>query len=330
VNTKPFSDREHNPPRAIVLPVLLFFILSGFAVSQVVPPSHDRDQENFRISVDVDLVVLQATVRDREGHTVMELGPRDFQIFEDGRPQAIRLFRHEDTPVTVGLVIDHSGSMREKLADVTAGAQAFVHSSNPHDKMFVVNFNETVSLGLPIGIRFSDNAEQLGGAIWGAPAIGTTALYDAIIEALKRLQQGTSDKKVLIVISDGGDNASKAALDHVLKMAEQSSAMIYTIGIFELEDTDRNPKVLQRLAQETGGEAIFPTRISETVETCERIARDIRDQYTIGYSSPNASRDGTYHKVRLTAQMNGNGKLSVRTRAGYRAGGAFQPSRDAK
>ena len=107
-------------------------------------------------------MVLQATVRDREGHTVMELGQRNFEVFEDGRPQPIRLFRHEDTPVTVGLVIDHSGSMREKLADVTAGAQAFVHSSNPNDQMFVVNFNETVSLGLPIGMRFSDNAGTTG------------------------------------------------------------------------------------------------------------------------------------------------------------------------
>jgi Ca-activated chloride channel homolog len=113
-------------------------------------------------------------------------------------------------------------------------------------------------------------------------------------------------------------------------MAEQSNATIYTIGIFEPEDPDRNPKVLQRLAQETGGEAIFPTRLSETVEICERIARDIRDQYTIGYSSPNDKRDGTYHKVRLTARMNGNGKLSVRTRAGYRTEGTFQPSKDAK
>lgn len=324
---KPTSDREHNA--AVVLPVL-FFVLSGFAISQVVPTDNGRDQENFRISVEVDLVVLQATVRDREGHTVMELGQRNFEVFEDGRLQPIRLFRHEDTPVTVGLVIDHSGSMREKLADVTAGAQAFVRSSNPNDQIFVVNFNETVSLGLPIGMRFSDNAGQLGAAIWGAPANGTTALYDGIIEALKRLQQGTSDKKVLIVISDGGDNASKAGLDQVVKMAEQSSAMIYAIGIFDPEDPDRNPKVLQRLAQETGGEAIFPTRLSETVEICERIARDIRDQYTIGYSSPNDKRDGTYHKVRVTARMEGNGKLSVRTRAGYRSGEQFSSSKDGR
>ena len=154
-------------------------------------------------------------------------------------PQPIRLFRHEDTPVTVGLIIDHSGSMRKKLKDVTAGAQAFVQSSNPNDQMFVVNFNEIVSLGLPIGMRFSDNAEHIGSGIWGRPAIGTTALYDAIVEALKRLQEGSSDKKVLIVISDGGDNASKATLDRVLKMTEQSSAMIYTIGIFDADDPDK-------------------------------------------------------------------------------------------
>jgi len=329
VTRKPNLDREHGVAKAAVLPVL-FFVLSGFAGAQVAPPGNGPDRENFRISVEVDLVVLQATVRDREGHTVTQLGQQNFEVFEDGRPQPIRLFRHEDTPVTVGLVIDHSGSMREKLADVTAGAQAFVHSSNPNDQMFVVNFNEAVSPGLPAGTRFSDNAEQLGGAIWGARAIGTTALYDAIIEALKRLQQGTSDKKVLIVISDGGDNASKASLDQVLKLAEQSSAMIYTIGIFDPEDPDRNPKVLQRLARETGGEAIFPTRLSETVEICERIARDIRDQYTIGYSSPNERQDGSYHKVRIAARTNGNEKLSVRARAGYRAGGALQPSKDAK
>jgi VWFA-related protein len=192
------------------------------------------------------------------------------------------------------------------------------------------DFNEAVSLGLPAGTRFSDNAEQLGGAIWDAQAVGTTALYDAIIEALKQLQQGASDKKVLIVISDGGDNASKANLDQVLKMAEQSSAMIYTIGIFDPEDPDRNPKVLRRLARETGGEAIFPTRLSETVEICERIARDIRDQYTIGYSSPSDQRDGVYHKVRIAARTNGNEKLSVRTRAGYRSLEALQPSKDSK
>ncbi len=175
---------------------------------------------------------------------------------------------------------------------------------------------------------FSDNVQQLRVAIWRAPAIGTTALYDAIIEALRRLREGASDKKVLIVISDGADNASKANLDRVLKTAEQSSAMIYAIGIFDSGDPDANPKVLRHLAHETGGEAFFPEQLKESVEICERIARDIRDQYTIGYSSANAKRDGVYHKVRVTARVHGNGKLSVRTRAGYSSAVELPPGKD--
>jgi Ca-activated chloride channel homolog len=306
----------------------LLLVVGCFAAAQAPPSNTDPDQKAYRISVEVDLVVLQAAVREREGHAVPELRQQDFDVFEDGRPQSIRLFRHEDTPVTVGLVIDHSGSMGEKLADVTAAAQAFVHSSNRDDQMFVVNFNETVSLGLPRGMRFSDSVEQLGIAIGEAPADGMTALYDAIIEALERLQKGTSDKKVLIVISDGGDNASRANLDRVLRLTEQSNAMIYTIGIFDPDDPDTNAAVLRRLGKESGGEAFFPARLSETVEICQRIARDIRDQYTIGYSSTNQKRDGAYHKIRLTTRVKGGGKLSVRTRAGYSAGARLPPGKD--
>ena len=291
------------------------------ASKEVAAPSRNTEQGSeggaFQIKVDVDLVVLGATVRDHQGHAVPQLKREDFEVFEDGRPQPIRLFRHDDTPVTVGLLIDHSGSMREKLEEVTAGARAFVRSSNSSDQMFVVNFNETVSEGLPLGLRFSDNVELLGNAVWGHPAVGTTALYDAIIGGLTRLQEGSREKKVLIVISDGGDNASKAPLDRVIKMAEQSNAMIYTIGIFETDDPDGKPGVLRRLAHETGGQAFFPAQLSETVEICERIAKDIRDQYTIGYSSPDEKRDGTYHKIRLTAHSKTGGKLTVRTRAGY-------------
>jgi Ca-activated chloride channel family protein len=313
-------------PAAPVLRGLVLLLVGCAALAQGPPPGNSLETDAFRISVEVDLVVLQATVRDHLGHTVMELGQNDFEVFEDGRAQPIRLFRHEDTPVTVGLIIDHSGSMRNKLADVTAGAQAFVRSSNRNDQMFVVNFNEIASLGLPIGMGFSDRVGTLGAAIWGAPAIGTTALYDAIVEGLKRLQQGSSDKKVLIVISDGGDNASKATLDRVLKLTEQSSAMIYTIGIFDADDPDKNPRVLQRLAHESGGEAFFPAEVSETLEICERIARDIRDQYTIGYSTMSGKKDGTYHKVRLTARAKTDGKLTVRTRAGYSSGVKLAPA----
>jgi Ca-activated chloride channel homolog len=291
--------------------------------AQVAAPSRSTQQGSepgaFQISVDVALVVLEATIRDHEGHAVPQLKREDFELFEDGRPQPIRLFRHEDTPVAVGLVIDHSGSMKEKLDEVTAGARAFVRSSNSNDQMFVVNFNEKVSQGLPQGIRFSDSVDQLAAAVSGHTAVGTTALYDAIIDGLIRLRDGAREKKVLIVISDGGDNASQAPLDRVLKMAEQSNAMIYTIGIFEADDPDGRPGVLRRLAHQTGGEAFFPEKITEAVEICERIAKDIRDQYTIGFSSASEKRDGAYHKIRLTAHSTKDGKLSVRTRAGYSA-----------
>jgi VWFA-related protein len=310
----------------ILLPQAVAQVTSKPALAPAPAPAHaapqDSDPGAFQISVDVALVVLEATIRDHEGHAVPNLTREDFEVYEDGRPQPIRLFRHEDTPVAVGLVIDHSGSMREKLQEVTAGARAFVRSSNSRDQMFVVNFNETVSQGLPSGVRFSDSVEQLAAAVWGHPAVGTTALYDAIIEALGRLHEVAREKKVLIVISDGGDNASKAPLDRVLKMAEQSNAVIYTIGIFDPEDPDGKPGVLRRLAHETGGQAFFPAQLSEAVDICERIARDIRDQYTIGYSSPVEKRDGAYHKIRLTAHSKTGGKLAVRTRAGYSAADA--------
>ncbi len=304
-------------------PIALLLAAGCTVLAQVAKPGHSAQQGlepgEFQISVDVALVVLEATIRDHEGHAVPNLKGEDFEVFEDGRPQPIRLFRHEDTPVAVGLVIDHSGSMREKLAEVTAGARAFVRSSNSRDRMFVVNFNEKVSQGLPLGVRFSDSVEQLGAAVWGQPAVGTTALYDAVIEGMTRLQEGGREKKVLIVISDGGDNASKASLDRVLKMAEQSNAVIYSIGIFDPDDPDGKPGVLRRLAHETGGQAFFPSKLTETVEICERIARDIRDQYTVGYSSASEKRDGAYHKIRLTARSKTGGKLTVRTRAGYSA-----------
>ena len=270
-----------------------------------------------QIRVNVDLVVLPATVQDRHRQRVSDLQEANFAVFEDRVAQRIRLFRHEDIPVTVGLVVDHSGSMHAKLAEVTAGAKAFVRSSNTDDQMFVVNFNKTVSLGLPDSIGFTTNAEELERAIWRSQAAGETALYDAIVKAMTRLQAGSRDKKVLVVISDGADNASGHNLAQVLGMAARSSAIIYTVGLFTPDDQDANPSVLRRLAQATGGEAFFPRELNDVVTICDRIARDIRSQYTIGYVSSNVKQDGVYRTVRVAAQAPDRGKLSVRTRPGY-------------
>ena len=320
----PARAGERGAAKAIALPTLLLIVLMGYAGHQTPPAPQDRDSGPLRISVDVALVVLHATVSDRQGGFVSDLGERDFEVYEDGVPQSIRLFSNEDVPVTVGLVVDHSTSMGPKLAEVTAAARAFVRSSNRDDEMFVVNFNERVSLGLPGAIRFTDSTAELGDAIAAAPTGGQTALYDAIAKGLDELQAGSRDKKVLIAVSDGGDNVSAHSLAEVMKLAGQSSAVIYTVGIFEEEDPDRNPGVLKHLAQATGGEAFFPGRIGEVLAICERIARDIRHQYTIGYVPINLAHDGAYHAIRVLARAQGH-KLSVRTRTGYMASGEPQP-----
>jgi Ca-activated chloride channel family protein len=328
VTRTPSWAGERGVAKALALPVLLLVVLGGYAGRQVPPASSGQDAGSYRIAVNVDLVVLHATVYDQQGRVVSSLRQQDFEVYEEGVPQRIRLFLHEDIPVTVGLVVDHSGSMQPKLVEVTAAARSFVQSSNPEDQMFVVNFNETVSLGLPHTLRFTNSSVELERAIWRAPATGMTALYDAIIEALKQLQAGSRDKKVLIVISDGGDNASAHSLAQVTSIAGQSTAIIYTIGLFDEGDADADPKVLNRLAQATGGEAFFPRQLSAVVPICESIARDIRNQYTIGYVSANAARDGSYRAIRVAARATGRSKLFVRTRAGYIAASEPRPGKD--
>jgi len=297
------------------LPAILLMMPGFYAESQAARPGNGQGPD-YRFSVDVNPVVLNATVRDRQGGFAADLSEQDFAVYEDGVPQHIRLFQHDDIPVTVGLVVDHSGSMRPRLRDVTAAARSFVQFSNSEDQMFVVNFNETVSMGLPETTRFSNDSAALGNAIWRSPAFGETALYDALVKALARLQEGHWDKKVLLVISDGGDNASAHTLAEILKTGERSGTLVYTIGIFEPDDPDKNPAVLKRLALESGGEAFFPAESGDVVAVCERIARDIRSQYTLGYVSNTASRAG-YHTVRVVARGTGNRQLVVRTRSGY-------------
>jgi Ca-activated chloride channel family protein len=299
------------------LPWLFLISFMGGALAQ--------SPEPYKISVDVNLVELHATVCDRKGRFVSDLAERDFDVYEDGVKQAVRLFKYEDVPVTVGLVIDHSGSMHSKIEEVIAAARTFVKSSQAADEMFVVNFNETVLSEMPG--KFTNRPDQLALAISSSPTIGQTALYDAMVVARERLRTGSLDKKVLLVISDGGDNASRHKLTDVLKMAEQSTALVYTIGIFDKDDPDQNASVLRRLARETGGEAFFPQQLSETVAICERIARDIRHQYTIGYASSNLVQSHAYRSIRVNAHGAGTGKLIVRTRSGYIAGGDEPPSR---
>jgi len=265
------------------------------------------------------MVVLHASVRNRKGILVSGLDKDKFQVYEDGVPQQIEYFSHEDVPVTVGLVVDDSGSMRPKRPEVIAAALAFARSSNPEDQMFAVSFNEKVSFGLPEDQPFTDKGVQLEAALSRSAAAGMTALYDAVAAALEHLKKGNRDKKVLLVVSDGGDNASQHTLAQVMAMAGQPDAIIYTIGLFDRQDPDRNPRVLKQFAKATGGEAFLPESLADVTPICERIAHDIRNQYTIVYAPTNGKQDGTYRVIQVKAGAKDRGRLLVRTRAGYYA-----------
>jgi Ca-activated chloride channel homolog len=248
---------------------------------------------------------------------VSGLKQADFHIYEENRLQDIKLFTAEDVPASVGLITDNSGSMHNKRADVAKAALAFVGASNSEDEMFVVHFNEKVYLGLPPTIAFTNDLGQIRSALLRTAPAGLTALYDALALGIEHLNTGTRDRKALVVLSDGGDNASRHRLDDVLQIAQRSSATIYTIGIYDETDRDRNPRVLRKIAGLSGGRAYFPGSLNDLEQVWRDIAGAIRSQYTIGFHSSNPNRDGMFRKVKITASRNGGQGLRVTTRDGY-------------
>jgi VWFA-related protein len=248
-------------------------------------------------------------------------------VYENGRRQPVTLFRQEDTAVTVGLVVDHSRSMGPKLPGVSAAVSAFAQSSNPNDEMFVVDFSDNVSVELPGGKPFTSNSRELAQAVSAVSARGMTALYDAVGEGLNHLQLGRWDKKALIIVSDGGDNASGRKYADVLDLAHRSQAVIYAIVLVGASE-EENPGILTRLCKDTGGLAFFPSEGQSVSDISKSIARDLREQYTLGFTPEKRTGDA-YRKIHVNVTAPGRGKMKVRTRAGYsaapqkqRAGGA--------
>ena len=313
----------------------LAFTLSNYLFSQAPAPatpqtpSAEKKNREYTINVDVNLVVLHATVLDKRGRIVNDLKGEDFRVYEDGALQQLSVFSHADIPVTMGIVIDDSGSMREKREAVNAAALAFVKTSNPQDQVFVVNFNDVYYLDTPGD--FASNMEDLKSALEKIDSRGGTALYDAVYASLDHVKLGNRDKKTLLVITDGEDNASRYTIDELLRYAQKSDAVIYTIGLLGSEEpgglfkihggsAHRAAKILEKLADVSGGEAYFPRSLDDVQSTCEQIAHDIRNQYTLAYYPTNARKDGTFRNVRVDAFSSGNhAKLAVRTRPGYYA-----------
>jgi Ca-activated chloride channel homolog len=251
------------------------------------------------------------------GGFVSELDKECFQVYEDSRPQKIEYFQRGDAPVTIGLVVDNSSSMRPKRLQVIAAALAFIQSCNPQDELFVIKFNEKVVFGLSPHELFSNSVTRLRDALIGSPPAGQTALYDAVALALGHLQKGRHDKKALLVISDGGDNASQHKFRDLLMMAQQSNAILYTVAVYDERDRDHNPKVLKRLSKVSGGEFFSPSLVGQVSGVCRQIAKDIRNQYTLVYNPSNRTRDGKYRTIQVSVKSPRHKKCFVRTRKGY-------------
>ncbi len=319
-------------PARLLLLLLTLTPACFFATPDPADALPSSDDQTFHFSVKVQMVVLQAAVFNRKGSFVNGLRQRNFQVFEDNQKQSLGLFRHADSPVAVGLIVDNSGSMRRKHSAIVAAAKAFARNSNPRDELFVINFNDQVSLGLPRAQLFSGNSRQLERALPATAAGGKTALYDALEEGIAHVHQLHQDKKALILISDGGDNASTHTIEQVMADATNSDVVIYTIGLFGKYDDETNPDFLKKLAQVTGGEAFLPARPGQAAANCKKIARTIRNVYTLGYSPTNVEQNGKFRAIQVNVSAPRHGtKLLARTRIGYTPGttvaAATAPSR---
>src|ERR1700728_1173551 len=287
------------------------------------PPTPGQENGPKKITQSTELVVLHVTVSDDRGEFVADLHQGNFKVSEAGIEQNLSFFSRDDIPVTMGLVIDNSGSMREKRDQVNAAAMTFVRTSNPQDEAFVVNFNDEYYLDTD-GDFTSDQA-NLHDALSRIDTRGSTALYDAVIGSLAHLKKGHKDKRVLLLVTDGEDTASEKTFEDTIKAAEESNATIYAIGVYSQDDLEhdkkmvrRSKKVLSQLAEATGGEAFYPDNLSQVTPICEQVAREIRNQYTLGYYPVNTTRGSSFRPVQVKViPPNGRGKLSVRTRTGY-------------
>jgi Ca-activated chloride channel family protein len=280
------------------------------------PPPSTTPPGEFTISDTVQLVLLDVSVRDAAGGFVSGLPKSAFTVLEDGKPQPITQFANQDVPVCIGLIIDNSGSMRPKKPEVITSALILIQASNPEDEVFVINFNDRVRRGLPDIIPFTDDIKLLRAALTRTDPEGRTSLYDAILAGLKQLELGRRAKKALVVVSDGGDNASTHSFKETEKAVLQSRATIYTIGVFNAEDRDRNPEVLRKLAHITGGECYLPKELSEVATISRQIAKDIRTRYSIGYNPPDPNKPGVRH-IKVEVKSPDHEKLIARTRTSY-------------
>jgi len=311
--------------------LLCALVLSPFPATAQLPVStppppppgqaSSAEKQGSTIKVQVNLVVLHTTVLDDRGRFADGLKQESFRVLEDKVEQKLSVFKREDVPVSMGLVIDNSGSMRDKRPRVNEAAITLVESSNPQDEAFVVNFNDDFYLDLDKD--FTSSVPELKEALERIDSRGSTALYDAIIGSLDHLKKASKDKRILLVVTDGEDNTSRNSLEKTIREVQKTDTVIYTIGLLSQEskkNAKRAKKALEDIARASGGLSYFPENVADVHNICEQVAHDIRNQYTLAYYPSNSRRDGTFRAVSVEViPPHGRGKLVARTRNGYYA-----------
>jgi VWFA-related protein len=266
---------------------------------------------------DVRRVVLNATVVDNKGRLVTNLPQSAFKVYENGVEQKILLFRREDIPVSMALVIDNSGSMRDKRQRVESAAMALVKASNPQDEVMIVNFNDEAFEDVP----FTSDLKKMEEGLTRIDARGGTAMRDAISMTIDRMKEAAKkDKKVMLVITDGNDNLSTISLERLLQKAHESEILIYCIGLLSQEEkreARKAKRALDALATASGGAAYYPNDVVEVEKLAQQVAHEIRNQYVLVYSPSNQALDGSFRQIKVIA--NGPNRPVVRTRSGYYA-----------
>lgn len=301
------------------------FLLLACACGFITTPAAQEPEARPNFSSQSELVVLHVAVRDRKGGYVGGLGQDSFRVLEDRRPQEISFFNSQDAPVTVGLLIDASGSMAPNRDMVIAASMAFSKAMNPQDEFFVLGFNEDIHSPLPVDKPFTNFEPALRIALVQAiKSRGQTAIYDAVNAGIRYVQKGGFERQVLIVVSDGGDNASRTTRAHVVANAQASNAVIYTIALIDPMDSEADPGFLAQLSESTGGVAFKPKTAKDIEDILQRVARDIRNMYTIGYvpSAMSAAhrRNESLRRVAVDVKLPTGQKVAVRTRRAYLPG----------
>lgn len=301
------------------LPILAILISGALSVYAQRQPPKQKSPGPYALRVDAEEVVLNCTVLDNKGQLVDGLDKSSFKVFEDKVPQNIVSLQHQDTPVSIGLLVDDSGSMRVKRAAVASAALDLVKASNPEDETFVINFSDRAYLDQD----FTSDSRKLQNGLGHLSLSGGTALYDTVVSAADKMERSAKrPRKVLIVITDGEDNASRVSLDDAIhRVQDMQGPIIYSIGLLFSGDSSGGDKqrarhALQALSSETGGIAFFPSSLKDVDSIAAEVAHDIRNQYTIAYHSARASSNG-YHTVKVEAHASGHSRLTVHTRTGY-------------